>query len=292
MADQLPETPYKRSSKEERNKERVERQKLLVSLPRSKPEQSMFALVSERVAELREMQEDVLLLLAAEDLNAQKATLVQHLRSLGAKTAKLLKVSTIAAKEGSATAQRLFIPAPAYPDLDDEESKALEKIRKEQEAAKKKESAKSESSWKMFNAKKTAPYAYNYGKPSYGGGFGGYGGGASGLGSWALQQLLSQQLNQGASGSGKQKNGGGGPSAAAGSSGVQDGNYAARMAANRLQYPCNGCGVLGHWKRDGECNPADVAKYIKRKMEEQAKKDDEEEGEDTGMNIYLAEYFY
>jgi hypothetical protein len=136
----------------------------------------------------------------------------------------------------------------------------------------------------MFNAKKAAPYAYNYGKPSYGGG-------AGVLGSWALQQLLSQQLNQGASGSGKQKNGGGGPSAAAGSSGVQDGNYAARMAANRLQYPCNGCGVLGHWKRDGECNPADVAKYIKRKMEEQAKKDEDEEGEDTGMNIYLAEYF-
>jgi hypothetical protein len=26
-------------------------------------------------------------------------------------------------------------------------------------------------------------------------------------------------------------------------------------------------------------------------MEEQAKKDEEEEGEDTGMNIYLAEYF-
>ncbi len=178
----MPETPYERASKEERNKERVERQKLLVSLPRSKPEQSMFSLVSERVAELREMQEDVLLLLAAEDLNAQKVTLVQHLRSLGAKTAKLLKVSTIAAKEGSTTAQRLFIPAPAYPDLDDEESKALEKIRKEQEAAKKKESAKSESSWKMFNAKKTAPYAYNYGKPSYGGGFGGYGGGAGGLG--------------------------------------------------------------------------------------------------------------
>jgi hypothetical protein len=65
MADQLPETPYKRSSKEERNKERVERQKLLVSLPRSKPEQSMFALVAKRVAELQEMQEDVLLLLAA-----------------------------------------------------------------------------------------------------------------------------------------------------------------------------------------------------------------------------------
>ncbi len=110
----------------------MERQKLLVSLPRSKPEQSIFALVAERVAELREMQEDVLLLLAAEDLNAQKAILVQHLRGLGAKTAKLLKVSTIAAKEGSSTAQRLFIPAPAFSDLDDKESRALEKIRKEQ----------------------------------------------------------------------------------------------------------------------------------------------------------------
>jgi len=171
-------------------------------------EQSIFALVAERVAELREMQEDVLLLLAAEDLDAQKA--------------KLLKVSTIIAKEGSSTAQRLFIPAPAYPDLDDKESRALEKIRKEQEAAKKKESAKSESSWKMFNAKKATPYGYNYGKPSYGGSFGG---GSGGLGSLALQQLLSQQLNQGASGSGKQKNCGGGLSAAAGSSGVQDRNY-------------------------------------------------------------------
>jgi hypothetical protein len=222
MADQLPETPYECASKEECNKEWVERQKLLVSLPRSKPEQSIFALVAERVAELREMQEDVLLLLAAEDLKAQKATLVQHLRGLGAKTAKLFKVSTIAAKEGSSTVQRLFIPAPAYSDLNDKESRALEKIRKEQEAAKKKESAKSESSRKMFNAKKATPYGYNYGKPSYSGSFSS---GSGGLGSWALQQLLSQQLNQGASGSGKQKNCGGGVSAAAGSSGVQVGNY-------------------------------------------------------------------
>ncbi len=101
----------------------------------------------------------------------------------------------------------LFIPAQAYSDLDDKESRALEKIRKEQEAAKKKESVKSESSWKMFNAKKATPYGYNYGKPSYSGSFSG---GSGGLGSWALQQLLSQQLNQGASGSGKQKNCGGG----------------------------------------------------------------------------------
>jgi hypothetical protein len=93
MAEQYPETTYERDSKEEWNKERVERQKLLVSLPRSKLEQSMFALVAERAAELREEQEEVLLLFAAEDLNAQKANLVQHLRGLGAKTAKLLKIA-------------------------------------------------------------------------------------------------------------------------------------------------------------------------------------------------------
>jgi hypothetical protein len=50
---QFPETVFERATKEERNKERVERQKLLVSLPRSKPEQSMFALLTEIVAELR-----------------------------------------------------------------------------------------------------------------------------------------------------------------------------------------------------------------------------------------------
>jgi hypothetical protein len=58
------------------------------------------------------------------------------------------------------------------------------------------------------------------------------------------------------------------------------------MAAGRLQYPCHGCGVHGHWKKDGECNPADVAAFMKKKMAEQAKKDaEEEEAEDSGMNI-------
>jgi hypothetical protein len=59
------------------------------------------------------------------------------------------------------------------------------------------------------------------------------------------------------------------------------------MAAGRLQYPCHGCGVHGHWKKDGECNPADVAAYMKKKMADQAKKDaEEEEAEDSGKNIY------
>jgi hypothetical protein len=59
------------------------------------------------------------------------------------------------------------------------------------------------------------------------------------------------------------------------------------MAAGSLQYPCHGCGVHGHWKKDGECNPADVAAYMKKKMADQAKKDaEEEEAEDSGKNIY------
>jgi poly(3-hydroxybutyrate) depolymerase len=59
------------------------------------------------------------------------------------------------------------------------------------------------------------------------------------------------------------------------------------MAANRLQYPCNGCGVLGHWKRDGECNPKDVAAYIKKKMEEQSKRDTEEDDDNESGTKYI-----
>jgi hypothetical protein len=138
----------------------------------------------------------------------------------------------------------------------------------------------------MGNAKKSVPYGYSYGKAGYSGGYG-YGGGfsgAGGLGGWALQKLLEQQMSQGSESKPKASSS---SSAAAGCSGQQEASMAARMAANRLQYPCNGCGVLGHWKRDDQCKPADVAKYIKKKMAEQAKRDEEEEeGEDTGTNIY------
>jgi hypothetical protein len=148
MAEQIPETAYERATQEVRDKERLERQKLLVSLPRRKPEQAVLALMAEMLAELREEQQDALLLLATEDLNTVKARLVQHLRGLDIKAAKLFKIAQVGAKEGTAAAQRVFIPAPVYMDLDDEEAKSLEKFRKEQERAKKKESSKSESPWK------------------------------------------------------------------------------------------------------------------------------------------------
>jgi len=59
------------------------------------------------------------------------------------------------------------------------------------------------------------------------------------------------------------------------------------MAAARIQYPCHGCGIHGHWKKDGQCNPVDVANYIKRRMAEQNKKEAEDEEEITGMTIYI-----
>jgi hypothetical protein len=282
MAEQIPETAYERATQEARDKERLDRQKLLVSLPRGKPEQGVLALMAEKLADLREEQQDALLLLATEDLDTVRDCLVQHLRGLDAKAARFFKIAQVGAKEGTVAAQRVFIPALVYMDLDDEEAKTLEKFRKEQEAAKKKETGKSESSWKMANVKKGVPYRYNYGKAGNSGGYGGGFGSAGGLGG-ALQKLLEQQMSQGSEGKPKA----GRSSAAAVCSSQQDTSMAARMAANRLQYPCNRCGVLGHWKRDDQCKPADVAKYIKKKMAEQAKRDDEEEeGEDTGTNIY------
>jgi hypothetical protein len=84
-----------------------------------------------------------------------------------------------------------------------------------------------------------------------------------------------------------------GPTPAASGSSQHDAGYAARMAAGRLQYACHGCGMHGHWKKDGECNPADVAAFMKKKMAEQAKKDaEEEEAEDSGKDIYWLFYSY
>ena len=76
MAEQLPETPFERASQDARDKERLDRQKVLVSLPRGKPEQAILAQLAEKTAEAHEELEDGLLLLATEDLNTVKARLV------------------------------------------------------------------------------------------------------------------------------------------------------------------------------------------------------------------------
>ncbi len=100
MADQIPETAFERAKQEARDKERLDRQKLLVSLPREKPEQGVLALLAEKITDLREEQQDALLLLATEDLDTVRACLVQHHRSLDAKAARLFKIAQVGLRRG------------------------------------------------------------------------------------------------------------------------------------------------------------------------------------------------
>jgi ribosomal protein L17 len=273
---QLPESNFEKMTAEAREKERLERQKMLVSLPQAKVEQEYLAAAATKVVELREIIED--LVLAANEVTdaAQKQKLVQGTRGALEKMARLHRMSLVAAKEGPDCAQRLYNPAPTYTEMEEEERKELEKYRKEKEASKKKETAEQgKSGWK--GVKRPFPYS----KPGYSG-YGGYGGG---LNSWALQQVLLQQLSKngeasGQSGSGSSKGAGG----SGGGQQGQDGGYAAKIALARIQYPCHACGVLGHWKKDGECKPADIAAHIKRRMAEQAAQETEENDE-SGMNI-------
>ena len=51
---QLPESSFEKMTSETRAKERLDRQKMLVSLPRSKVEQEYLALVAAKVVDLRE----------------------------------------------------------------------------------------------------------------------------------------------------------------------------------------------------------------------------------------------
>ena len=62
MAEQLPESVYERMTADERAKERLERQKLLVSLPKSSLEQKYMAFVATLTVEVQENLEDLLLL--------------------------------------------------------------------------------------------------------------------------------------------------------------------------------------------------------------------------------------
>jgi len=58
MAEQLPESGYERMTADERAKERLERQKLLVSLPKASLEQKYMAFVATLTVEVQENLED------------------------------------------------------------------------------------------------------------------------------------------------------------------------------------------------------------------------------------------
>jgi len=286
MAAQIPETAYERMTADERAKERLDRQKMLVSLPKGDLRESYLTFVAGLNVDVRESLEDMLLLAntlpdGTAAALAAKARVVQAARMTLEKVGRLHKISLVAAKDGADIAHRIFNPEPTFAEMDDEETKLLEKMRKEKEAAKKKEAADGgKAGWKGLAVKRNAPYT----KGSYGGGYGGYAATATGLSNWALQQLLTQQLAAAASKS-EAGQGGGSQSPVAGPSGQQAGDYAARIALARVQYPCHNCGVMGHWKKDNQCKPADVAAHIRKRMAEQAEAD-REDGEDTGMNLY------
>jgi hypothetical protein len=149
MAAALPESSFERMTAEAREKERLERQKMLLSLPRGKVEQQYLASVAEKVVDLREAAEDLVLVANEETVDALKVRLVQGSRTVLEMAAKLHRMSLVAAMEGPDCAQIIFNPAPTYGELDEEEAKQLEeKIRKEREQAKKKEATRSKFFWK------------------------------------------------------------------------------------------------------------------------------------------------
>jgi len=145
---QLAETEFERATAEAREKERMDRQKLLCTLPRAKPEQQFHAWMADKCVEAKEWAEDGLLLAATVADAPLKARLQQHFRAAAGMGAKMTSAAMVAAKEGADLAQQVFVPAPTYMDLGEEDIKLLEKARKAKEAQKKKEAADvSKSAW-------------------------------------------------------------------------------------------------------------------------------------------------
>jgi hypothetical protein len=153
MAEQLPESAYERMTADERAKERLERQKMLVSLPKGKLEQNYMAFAATLSVEIQESLEDLLLMAnalpgAPAAVAEGKNRLIQASRGALERASRAHKIAIIAAKEGPDTAQKIFNPEPSYAGLNEEETKMLEKIRKEKEAARKKEAMRSIHFWK------------------------------------------------------------------------------------------------------------------------------------------------
>jgi hypothetical protein len=109
---QLPESNFEMTA-EAREKERLDRQKMLVSLPKSKVEQEYLASVAARVVDLHEDIEDLVLVANEETDVALKVKLVQGTRGILEKMARLHKMTLVAAKEGPDCTQRMFNPAPS-----------------------------------------------------------------------------------------------------------------------------------------------------------------------------------
>jgi len=149
----------------------LERQKMLVSLPKGNLEQKYMAFAATLSVEAQENLEDLLLMAnalpgAPAAVADGKNRLIQAGRGALERASRAHKIALIAAKEGPDTAQRIFNPEPSYAGMNEEETKMLEKIRKEKEAARKKEARRTEehSFWKRM---KTTQYGEDTGMNIY-----------------------------------------------------------------------------------------------------------------------------
>jgi hypothetical protein len=115
-------------SADERAKERLERQKLLVSLPKASLEQKYMAFAATLTVEVQENLEDLLLM--ANALPGAPAAVADGKNRRGAleRAGRTHKFALIAAKEGPDTAQWIFNPEPSHAGMNEEETKMLEKI--------------------------------------------------------------------------------------------------------------------------------------------------------------------
>jgi hypothetical protein len=246
MAGEVPPSAYEAATAEGRERLRIDRRKILASLPQGKISQDYLANVASHILNIREEAEDLVLLIGGMDANERRTQALQTARRQLEAVVKLNTMAIVAATDGMGIAQQIYNPEPKIEDMDDESAKLLKELRKKREASKKKESADSgRGSWKWGAARRTTPYSYASGGPSGGGG---------GVGNWALQQLLTQQLTQQqqqASGgqADRKKEKAAAVSPGQGTSRQTDPAYTARMMAGRLAYPCHGCGVVGHWKK-------------------------------------------
>jgi hypothetical protein len=111
MAEQLPETALERMTADERAKERVERQMVLVAIPRRMLLQKYLAFAAELSMELQESLEDLLVAANAlpgepAEVQPAKVQVIQAGRRSLEKANRVVKISYIAAKEGGDAAPR------------------------------------------------------------------------------------------------------------------------------------------------------------------------------------------
>ncbi len=142
---------------------------MLVSLPKENLEQKYMAFAATLSVEAQENLEDLLLMAnalpgAPAAVADGKNRLIQAGRGALERASRAHKIALIAAKEGPDAAQRIFNPEPSYAGMNEEETKMLEKIRKEKEAARKKEARRSIHFWKTM---KTTQYGEDTGMNIY-----------------------------------------------------------------------------------------------------------------------------